>query len=200
MPPHNNTPTKYQCAQIYKISNADCDDVYIGSTNYLHLSKRYWRHRRDGKDERYKHRYGKLFATDNHKIECLEHYPCNNKEELRMRERYWIDQHPSAINSTRPILTAPEKKAINQKTQKNWYHTKRGKELKKKSNDRFRQKNPSYSKLQWDAKKKGMSIPEYRKYLEEKKVINNDNQSKVKDIILNAPKDCSGINISIKFD
>ena len=201
MPPHSNTPTKYQQAQIYKISNTDTNDVYIGSTNYAHLSKRYWRHRRDGKDDRYKHRYGKIFETDNHKIECLQKFPCSNKEELRTRERYWIEQHDNAINCTRPIITNVEKKEICKKIQKDWYHTHNGKQKKKITNDRFRKNNPNYSKLQWLAKKEGLSIPEYRKLKESKEVIKNDNKNdNIKDILLSAPPDCKGINISIKFD
>ena len=62
---HINDATRYSNAQIYKLSNSDTDDVYIGSTNYAHLSKRYWRHRRDGYDPKTKHRYGKIFETDN---------------------------------------------------------------------------------------------------------------------------------------
>ena len=127
-------------------ANSDTDDVYIGSTNYAHLSKRYWRHRRDGYDPKTKHRYGKIFETDNHKIECLEQYPCKNKEELRTRERYWIEQHPTNINSSMPILHPEEKKKLASDNQKKWYATENGKAKKKISNQRFIKNNPNYYK------------------------------------------------------
>ena len=141
---HTNTEDRYQEAQIYKLYNTDTDDVYIGSTNYKHLSKRYWRHRRDGTDPRYNHRYGKIFDTDNHKIECVEQFPCRNKEELRSRERYWIEHTPHTINSIMPIIDDMTRIENNRLRQKKWYATEKGKDLKKKSNDRFRLKNPNY--------------------------------------------------------
>jgi hypothetical protein len=144
MPQHTNTEDRYRDAQIYKIYNLDCNDVYVGSTNYKHLSKRYWRHRRDGKDERYKHRYGKIFDTDNHRIEQVEAFPCRNKEELRHRERYWIEQTPHTINSTMPIVSKESTMEKNRVRQRAWYATPEGKALKKISNDRFKLKNPHY--------------------------------------------------------
>jgi hypothetical protein len=146
MPPHTNTEDRYLEAQIYKVVNTDCDDIYIGSTNYKHLSKRYWRHRRDGYDERFKHRYGKLFSTENHSIQCIEKFPCRNKEELRNRERYWIERTPTAVNSVMPIITNEQRLEKNRQRQKEWYKTQNGKDLKKISNERFRQKNPDYYK------------------------------------------------------
>jgi hypothetical protein len=174
---HTNAPDRYQNAQIYKLSNTDFDDVYIGSTNYAHLSKRYWRHRRDGNDERFKHRYGRIFETANHKIECLEKYPCNNKEELRMRERYWMDQHPNHINTTMPILTAEEKKKIASDNQKKWYATDDGKAKKKISNDRFRSKNPNYYQNKYQLNKNKDHLME-----------------------MTTPEGCKGITLSIKFE
>ncbi len=194
MPKHNNTPTKYQSAQIYKITNSDTDDCYIGSTNYKHLSKRYWRHRRDGYNPTYAHRYGDLFKTDNHKIECLEKFPCANKEALRVRERFWIDQHPHAINKMRPILTQEEKLKNNRAGQARWYATDRGKMKKAISNKRFRDNNPNYAKQQCQARKLGLSMPAYRLLCEEQEKKQN------KDIIINAPDGCNGVNISVKFD
>jgi hypothetical protein len=144
MPKHTNTEDRYTEAQIYKVFNPDCDDVYIGSTNYKHLSKRYWRHKRDGLDERYKHRYGKIFDTDNHRIEQVEAFPCRNKEELRNRERYWIEHTPHTINSQIPILSREQTLEKNRARQKAWYQTEHGKMMKKKSNERFKLKNPNY--------------------------------------------------------
>ena len=95
-------------------------------------------------DLRFNHRYGKIFDTPNHTIECVEKFPCRNKEELRSRERYWIERTPHTINSIMPIIDDAQRLEKNRIRQREWYKTQHGKDLKKKSNERFRLKNPNY--------------------------------------------------------
>jgi hypothetical protein len=89
---------KYQNGKIYKIVDHGYNKCYIGST-YNTLSKRMSKHREsyqrflDGKC--YKTSSYNLFdefGLDNCKIELIESYPCNNREELNAREGYLIIQ------------------------------------------------------------------------------------------------------------
>jgi predicted GIY-YIG superfamily endonuclease len=50
------------------------------------------------------------------KIELLENFPCNSKNELNARERYWID-NIECCNNNRPIINKDEYLEY----QKSWY-------------------------------------------------------------------------------
>jgi hypothetical protein len=41
-------------------------------------------------------------------IELLELYPCNSVDELRLRERYWMEQFPNRVNKNIPGRTKEE--------------------------------------------------------------------------------------------
>ena len=84
---------KYQNGKIYKIFNSSNDGIYVGSTCNP-LCKRMAYHRSHHNNEKYKHRA--LYATMNEvgvskfHIELIEDYPCDNKDQLRKREGYYI--------------------------------------------------------------------------------------------------------------
>ncbi len=42
-------------------------------------------------------------------IKLLEAYPCENKQQLLERERYWLEQYPDAVNKNPPILSEDER-------------------------------------------------------------------------------------------
>ena len=87
---------KYEKGKIYMITDIAYTKFYYGST-CEDLSKRLWRHK-----NKYKlYLQGKVdlicsynlfneFGLDNCKIELVENYPCNRKEELLKREGYYI--------------------------------------------------------------------------------------------------------------
>ena len=88
----------YNKSKIYKIVDVGYSEQYFGSTT-VELSTRMARHR--SKYNEYKK--GKnvfytsfllfdKFGLENCKIELVEMYPCDSKEELRKREGYWIKQ------------------------------------------------------------------------------------------------------------
>jgi hypothetical protein len=75
---------KYNNGKIYKIVCNITDDVYIGSTTKT-LKYRLERHLDSNcisKD---------IIKNGDYKIELIENYPCNNNNELRKREQYYID-------------------------------------------------------------------------------------------------------------
>ncbi len=81
-------------SKIYKIVSHQTDKIYIGSTT-SRLSKRLTEHKSDYK--RYlngKHHYVTSYEVvkyDDCDIILLESVECNSKDELRARERYWIE-------------------------------------------------------------------------------------------------------------
>ena len=92
----SDTVNKYLNTQIYKIVDNSYTEQYIGST-YDTLSSRMTKHRCDYR--RYKkgeYHYVSVFDlfdkydVGNCKIELVEHYPCETKEEQRTREGYHI--------------------------------------------------------------------------------------------------------------
>ena len=87
----------YANAKICKLVSNHTTEVYYGSTccslanrKCEHIShyKSYLNGRRA-----YTHSY-KLLALGDIQIILVEAYPCNNKDELRARERYWIENNP----------------------------------------------------------------------------------------------------------
>ncbi len=135
---HLNDASRYTKAKIYKIINPDTPDVYIGSTNYDYLSMRFYRHKVDAP---HCDRFGDIFKTDNARIELVEDYPCRNKEELRFRERFWIETTDNCINQQIPILTNNERLERARKIQKDWYWKKGGREMRKKQHAAKKIKN-----------------------------------------------------------
>ena len=98
---------EYNKGKIYKLVDYTNGNIYIGSTCQT-LSRRKSKHKADSKrydtyDTRNKViRYSShsIIENNNYNILLIESYPCNNKDELRMREQYWIDSM-ECINSQR---------------------------------------------------------------------------------------------------
>ena len=102
----------YQHAKIYKIE-ADGTDPYVGSTAQLLLCSRFAGHKRQHK---HKLKTGKGGMTTSHsvlekpncRITLIENYPCNSKDELVARERWWINEI-DCVNKVRPVITLAER-------------------------------------------------------------------------------------------
>lgn len=83
---------KYQRGKIYKIVDNGYNMCYYGSTVKL-LCQRIGNHRSLFRKNKNKCEVSKLFDTyglENCKIELVENYPCNSKEELLKREGFYI--------------------------------------------------------------------------------------------------------------
>ena len=94
---------KYQNGQIYKIVDIGYTKCYIGSTCEA-LSQRMARHRgkyttylKGGVEHTRSFSLFDEFGVENCKIERIELFPCKNKEELRQREGYYI-QNTDCVN------------------------------------------------------------------------------------------------------
>ena len=85
----------YQLGKIYKIVDNTNGDIYIGSTCEPNLARRLATHIGDYK----KYLEGKrvnitsfqIFDNNNYDIILIENYPCERKDELHARERYYIE-------------------------------------------------------------------------------------------------------------
>ena len=143
---------KYYNGKIYKITDINYSKCYIGSTCES-LSQRMAQHRRN-----YRHHFNnpektmtsfKLFeeyGIENCKIELLENYPCQNKEELLQREGYYI-QSCDCLNRCVAGRSPKEyKKEYNPKNQekikeclKQWYE--KNSEKQKQKAKEYREQN-----------------------------------------------------------
>ena len=88
----------YKNCKIYKIVDVGYNEQYFGST-VVELSTRMARHRSKYKGYEKGDKYYctsfilfEKYDLDNCKIELVEMYPCDSKEELRKREGHWIRQ------------------------------------------------------------------------------------------------------------
>lgn len=77
----------YKEGKIYKITGNGL--TYIGSTTET-LNRRLTKHKQYIKDKRYCSS-SKVFGSGDEKIELIELYPCENKQELIEREQYWCN-------------------------------------------------------------------------------------------------------------
>lgn len=99
---------KYQNGKIYKITSPSTDMVYVGSTCMPRLCQRLAKHKQDAKkyyengDTVYSS--GKIIQFGDAIITLIENFPCTNKDELRAREQYWIDNTPNTINKNKAFL------------------------------------------------------------------------------------------------
>lgn len=81
----------YKNGKIYSIRNTVDDDIYVGSTTQP-LCKRMAAHKNKFKFKPHYKLYMKMaeIGLDNFYIELIENCPCENKEELRKREGFFI--------------------------------------------------------------------------------------------------------------
>ena len=95
----------YQNGKIYKIFSSQTNDIYVGSTT-TDLSKRLHQHKISTAYCRSK----EILKYDDVKIELIEAFPCDTKEELTLREAYYI-RTLKCINKNIPHQSAKERKS-----------------------------------------------------------------------------------------
>mgnify|MGYP003632647657 CR=1 FL=1 len=99
---------KYEKGKIYKLIDNTNGNIYIGST-IQSLANRKSQHKRETISGRNKCISKLIIKNGNYDIILIENYPCKSREELLMRERYYID-NTDCINHVRPIITIEERK------------------------------------------------------------------------------------------
>jgi len=79
---------KYKNSKIYEITSNNTTLIYIGSCT-ISLKQRLCVH----KSSKQKCSSKYIIECGDYNINLIEEYSCNNKEELRIREQYWIDKY-----------------------------------------------------------------------------------------------------------
>ncbi len=90
----------YSNGKIYKLVNSVDEEIYVGSTANS-LYKRKGGHRataRRNTSRVYAHL--NEVSWENVRIVLVEEFPCENRDQLRQREQYWIDELQPSLNMT----------------------------------------------------------------------------------------------------
>lgn len=105
------TDCDYNDGKIYLIYLPGLEEYgYIGSTVQT-LEQRMKRHKYQ-KESKQPYQFAScVFFQDENEvcIKLLEDYPCNTKQELLEREKYWLDEFPDAVNKNPPILSEEDR-------------------------------------------------------------------------------------------
>jgi len=160
----------YQNSVIYKLKrNDDYDDlnIYVGSTtNFKNRKNCHKSFCNNEKRKEYNYTvYQYIRANgewDNWVMIPIEQYPCNNKDELKIRERYYIDLFKSKLNKKIPCRTIKKYRDEN----KEFYQ-----KYSKKYRDDNREKLKEKAKEYYEANKQTL--------LEYKKKYDNNNKKKI---------------------
>ena len=98
----------YQNGKIYRIDGGGL--TYVGSTTAKYLSSRLAKHKSQYKryldGENHYYTSFEVLKSDNYKIELIENFPCNSKDELNAREGHYIRK----INCVNQIVTGRTRK------------------------------------------------------------------------------------------
>ena len=163
---------KYENGKIYKIVCNITGLVYIGSTIEPTLAKRLTKHK-----SQYKIYNGtkshsitsfKVLENNNYDIVLVESYPCKNKDELKSKERYYIETI-ECVNKQIPGRTIKEYYEGNKETkleyQKKYYDT---------NKDLIIEKQSQYQQKRYQANKE-VYLEKQRKYRLKKRLGKNNN-------------------------
>ena len=173
------TDNKFQNGKIYKIVCNTTGLVYYGSSSSDKLRKRLASHKCDYK--RYldgKRNYVSSFEilkNNNFEIILIENYPCNSRNELHTRERYYIENN-ECVNQCIPLRTPQEYREDNKEKiiekHKNYYENNKEKikEYYENNIDKINERKKSYNEQNKD------------KIRETQKIYNEQNKDKIKEI------------------
>ena len=116
------TKINYQNTIIYKIvcNDLTVKDLYIGCTTDF---KRRKSEHKNWCNAPLKGLYECIYNNggwSNWSMIEIEKYPCNDGNEARKKERYWVEELKATLNNNKPILTTTEREnyLINRKIEK----------------------------------------------------------------------------------
>jgi hypothetical protein len=112
---------KYKNSKIYKITNTDTDDIYIGSTTQK-LNRRFSYHKYNCRKNPNYNLYSLMIekGIDKFNIILLTDYPCNNKKELLVKEQEYMTLLKPVLNKIKATRTITEKKEYQAEYNKNY--------------------------------------------------------------------------------
>ena len=121
----------YQNAKIYKLWSPEGDDIYIGSTTNL-LCKRKAAHKYSSNASNSKILFEKYNDV---RIELLERFPCDNKEEFM---RVYREKNKNELNEKHREYNQKNKDMLNQKSRV--YRENNREMLNQKAREKYRLK------------------------------------------------------------
>jgi hypothetical protein len=134
------TENKYNNGKIYKIINNIDDEFYVGSTiQALHQRKAGHKRFSITKPNQTIYQHLNNVGWDNVDIILIENYLCNSIEELKARERYWIETLKPSLNKIIPLRTIQEWREQNKDKLKE-----KQKEYREQNKERIAQKKKEY--------------------------------------------------------
>ena len=102
--PRGQAKGDYANAKIYRLVATGTEQVYIGSTCGT-LEQRMWHHNYAVANPDTQKQTTACTLYEGGRtvaIELVEAFPCESIEQLRERERYWLEQTPTAVNRNTP--------------------------------------------------------------------------------------------------
>jgi hypothetical protein len=137
----------YSDSLIYKLCCKDpsITDIYIGSTTNKHRRKQEHKSRCNNPNAKGYNYYIYQFIRNNGNFDnwdmiIIEEYSCESKNQLEMRERYWIENLQSTLNKIIPTRTKREYYEDNReeilKCEKEYYENNK-EEINEKKNEKI---------------------------------------------------------------
>jgi hypothetical protein len=176
-----NYNADYSNTVIYKIECKDSNitDIYIGHTTCFYQRERLHKSNCTNENSKgYNYKIYKIIrangAWDNWKMTIIEKYPCNNIEEAKERERYWIEKEKSTLNVTIPNRSKKEYEKIYRIIHKEELAEK-GKEYRENNKDKIKQyiednkEKISFQKHDWYEEKKDYILEKAKEHYEANK-------------------------------
>lgn len=107
--------SKYQRGKIYKIISNVSDKVYYGSTTQKYLSRRLSGHYHNFNSYKRGNKGWTssfpILEEDDYEIVLCENFPCNSKDELFQRERWYIENN-TCVNKNKPARDEKKERKI----------------------------------------------------------------------------------------
>ena len=160
----------YQNSVVYKLCCKDpsIPDEYIGSTTCRYRRKNSHKSICCNENSKGYNLYVYQFIRENGGFDnwimiILEEYPCENKRQLEMRERYWIEERKSTLNRRIPLRENQE--IIQYREEQIKKYRNENKEEIKEYQDKYREENKEQIREQQKKYKKENKeeIKEYKK-------------------------------------
>ena len=148
----------YQNSKIYKLVCDNPDLIYIGSTVQMLCNRLSSHHQYYKKNKNISST--KLFEFGNVKIILLEKIPCECKEELLKRERYYLENFDCVNRIKRPIITQEERNENNKRA----FNTETNKQFQKEYHAKNKDKKKEYDRMRYNENKKKICERAREKY------------------------------------
>jgi len=152
------TAINYSKTIIYKIvcNDLTITDLYVGSTTNFTNRKNGHKIRCNGNTEKAEYKIYKIIRDnggwDNWAMIQIEEFPCENSNESRARERYWIEELNAKLNVVIPTRTREEYRES---------HKEESKEYKKINKEKL-----ALDKKEWDKKNKDEINRKRKEYID----------------------------------